>query len=217
MILAIQSYPGANPALERHYPYFKRLEANHIYVIGTETGHNWCPPDAELVICGPDRYMDGPHLPKRLIGTFEWLLHLQPQEEWLCVCEYDTLIFNRIRMEAMELAAAAHMAGHHEDYHFWHNPWILHREVAQKFIGEGTRVIEEGKCTYGSAESSPDVFFGLIMHRLGIAVNTLLWTEFSRNSLDCAGDLDRARDAFRSGIDVLHGVKTQQELEYITT
>jgi hypothetical protein len=46
-------------------------------------------------------------------------------------------------------------------------------------------------------------------------IQTNLWTEFTRNSLDCAGDLDRARFAYHSGVDVIHGVKQESELEYI--
>ncbi len=116
----------------------------------------------------------------------------------------------------MEHAIAAHCAGHHTNTRaYWHNPWVFMREAAMKFLAEGRKRVSEG-IGWNTVESSPDVFVGIVCERLGQPIQGNLWKEFSRNSLDCAGDLDRAREAKRSGIDVIHGIKTTDELRYIT-
>ena len=80
---------------------------------------------------------------------------------------------------------------------------------------EGTKIIESGDCQEGALLASPDVFFGRVCYDMEQRVQTDLWTEYTRNSLDCHGHLDEARQAYRDGIDIIHGVKTQEELDYI--
>lgn len=214
--MAIHSYPGANETLKRHWPMFWCAEADEICIIGTTDGGTWAPEGIWLHFIGANEYINAAHLPQRLVDTFAEML--KSKHTHLCVCEYDTLFFNRLRIEAMEHGAAAHLTGWHiPDYAFYHNPWLMHREVAARFVEEGRKVIAEGICGYSTQESSPDVFFGLVCHRMKQPVQGNLWTEFSRNSLDCSGDLDRAREAYRNGVDVLHGVKTGYELNYITS
>lgn len=213
LLLAIHSFPGANAALQRHWPYFERAGADDIWVIGTDNAGTWFPPEAGYREIGENKYIDAAHLPTRLVDTFAAML--QSPHSHLAIAEYDTLIFHRLRWEAMEHGAAAHLACNGQVYNCYHNPWILHREVAAKFVEEGRKVITEGLCGYGTEPSSPDCFFGLVACRMQQPVQTDLIKEFSRNSFDCEGDLDRAREAYRSGMDALHGVKKAEELEYI--
>lgn len=224
VLLAIMSYPGGNETLQRHLPYFRRQAPEWIYVISTDNDTQEKPPEtfAKRLIMR-DSYIDGDHLPLRMIETINDLL-LAP---WniLILAEYDTVFFNRIRVEAMEHAVAGHRAGGKtwgsKAEAFYHNPWIFHREAAIKFVAEGREAIKEGICgkkgpdAYGTAEASPDVFFGYVCEKLGLPVQDNLWTQYSQNSFDIPGRLEEAREAVRNGIDVVHGIKTQAELNFI--
>lgn len=217
-IMAIHVYPKGLDAMFRHWPYFEKSGADELMVIGTTDGYLHVPKGASHMRIGRDSYLDGDHLPLRLVNTFDVLL--DTEHDVLAVCEYDTVFFKPIRFDQMTEGAAAHMAGRKPwgaiGDKYYHGPWVMTLATTEKFVAEGRRVIEEGICKYGSPESSPDVFFGLVLERLQIPVQENLWVEFSRNSLDVQGDLERARLAYRSGFAVCHGIKHQQELEYIT-
>jgi hypothetical protein len=40
--------------------------------------------------------------------------------------------------------------------------------------------------------------------------------EFSRNRLDVQGDLELAREFRINGVEIIHGLKTEHELDFIT-
>jgi len=99
---------------------------------------------------------------------------------------------------------------------FYHNPWFFTVPFGTAILNEMRKIITEGHCVYGKAESSPDVFFAYACQRAGIEVKTDLMSEYSRNNLKDPTHLLEARQAYRNGIDVIHGIKTKQELEFIT-
>jgi hypothetical protein len=216
LILAIHTWPGGSEALLRHAEWFRIAKADRTVVIGTIGGNCSHPPDFEYTEIATDSYMAGRHLPQRLMDTIRWCLD-QPGCEHIVVCEYDTLFFKPIpRVEGVW----AHLAGGRtfdaKASCFYHNPWAMDRASAELLVPEMRAIIEEGHCTYGSVESSPDVFFAYACERLGLGVRSDVMTEFSRNALDCPGDLDRAREAYVNGVDVIHGVKKAIELQVIT-
>jgi hypothetical protein len=222
MLLLLQTYPGGNETLQRHWKYVPNSGTTDVWLITTEGGHCWVPAGFVSFVCGKDSYIDASHLPERLLNTLE--IGLASDHEHLLVAEYDCLFFNHIRYQAMEHAVASHRAGSStwgsKANSFYHNPWLFHREFAERFIEEGRKVISEGICTRGrgqpsTPESSPDVFFGLVCERLNQTVQDNLWSEFSQNSFDIPGTLMQAREAYRSGIDVIHGVKSKSEMEFI--
>lgn len=214
--LAILTCNRGNDALKRHWPYFLRQEADYNYVITTENTHCEVPEGGHEIKVGVDNYINGSHLPLRLINTLKHLLGTH--SEIIIVTEYDTVIFNRIKVENIRKDAAGHLAGNYaQDYGFYHNPWVFTRGSARRFADEGVKAVNEGICAEGRYESSPDVFFGIVCYRAGLQVHTDLWKEFSRNSLDRHGDKDLAKRAYRSGVDVIHGIKTKDELDFITS
>jgi hypothetical protein len=222
MLLLCQTYPGGNDTLKRHWKYFWNSGALETWVITTNDGDCWVPDGITTFKCGKDCYIDGSHLPTRLLDTLE--IGLASDYDHILVAEYDVLFFHSIRYQAMEHAVASHRAGSatwgSKARSFYHNPWLFHREFAERFIEEGRKVISEGICTRNpgepsTPESSPDVFFGLVCERLNQTVQDNLWSQFSQNSFDIPGALVQAREAYRNGIDVIHGVKTKAELDFI--
>lgn len=211
-VLAVFTCASCSPTLLRHWPFFLRQEADENIVITTTDTLCLVPDDVEVIKIGIDQYLSADHLPSRLITALAELL----QREWdiLILCEYDTVIFNRIKVEEMQGKVAAHLAGH-APWPFYHNPWVFKRKYATDFVAEGYLVIREGICGYATPASSPDVFFGLVVQRLGWFVDTTLWKEFSRNSMDCSGDLERAAQSLREDTDVIHGIKHEHELAYL--
>jgi hypothetical protein len=226
-LLAIHSYPGGNDAFARHWPFFQNQKADTIFGIGTTDGQCTWPPDINGTLnIGKNSYIDGPHLPNRMIDTVEQMLALEWQV--MILCEYDTLFLNRIKVEKMTEPLASHYAGGptwgSKASCFYHAPWIWKRDAASEFIVVGTEAIRDGICPDRqrgqppSAECSPDVFFAYVSEKMpGGSVQKNLWTEYSRNDLKDTGRLEGARKAYREGIDIIHGVKTKEELDYIVS
>lgn len=224
LLLAIHSYPGANEACHRHYQFWKNSGADSIIGIGTVQGLlpqfdnrpdlkcEW-PDGMESVEIGGNSYINGPHLPQRLIDTLKWFLSGR-QEDFICIAEYDTIFKNPIK--PLPRGLSGHMAGGKPNglacNYFLHPPWAMDRETAKRMIEGGETLIHEGEYVGGT----PDCFIGWLTERFNIPVLTGSWTEFSRNSMDCCGDLEMARNFWREGVDVIHGVKTSQELNFIT-
>ncbi len=223
VLLAIMSYPGGNATVHRHFPFFKRQGADWIYGIGTtDGGCEWPNGISGEIDVGGDRYIDGPHLPTRLLDTIETLL-LRPWRH-LCLAEYDTLFLKPIPVESVK-TVAGHFAGGptwgSKAKCFVHNPWCFARDSAIRFLGAGRGAIAGGMCPdrlpHGAStpECSPDVFLAAVCEANAIPMQFDLWSEYSRNSLDVPGHLEEARQACRDGVQVIHGVKTNEQLEYI--
>lgn len=213
-LLAIHSYPGANDTLARHWPYFLKAEADGIIGIGTRGGG--CVFPCPSVTIGNNEYMNGPNLCYRLIDTLVFMLSTKYSH--FCIAEYDTVFFSQIPKFK---GVAAHRAGgktfESPSSFFIHNPWMIDRESASKIVACGMGMLDRGACAYGTAESSPDVFLAWVCESLEIPVKFNAMKEHSQNSYDIAGSLEAARDAYRAGLDCIHGIKHAHELEFITT
>jgi hypothetical protein len=218
--LGIFTYPGGNAALARHWPYFLGQGADYNVVI-TTTEICEVPEDVRTLVVGDNRYIEGPHLPNRLLDTMATLL-LRPWSE-LILCEYDTVFFRPIDL-AQLWTVASYRAGSQtfgsKALSFYHNPWVFTRPVAIAFLARGREEIKNGLCPDrgrgqpSTPECSPDVFFGAICESLQVPVQSL-WYEYSRNDLDRPDYLDEARQAYRNGAQVIHGIKTKEQLNFI--
>lgn len=215
MLLAIHSYPGANATVKRHWPYFLAAGVDRIVGISTENGGCEWPDGIETTEIGDGKYMNGPNLPTRLVRTMQWCL--SQVEDRFCIIEYDTLFFRPIPKDWKGVAAfrAGGQTFGSKSTCFYHNPWLFDRESGEKLVAEMWKIIYEGHCGYGTPESSPDVFFGMACERADIEVQQLLY-EYSRNSFYRPEFLDEARQHIREGCHVVHGVKKEEELTYIT-
>lgn len=216
-LLAVHTYPGGSEALLRHVPFFNKAGALREVAITTEDGVCAVPEGWETQPIRKNSYMDGDHLPRRLMDTISWFL--DQHENHLVCCEYDALFLNPVkpftgiccdRTGGRTWDSAASWYGH--------NPWMLDRDSAYPLVNEMVRILAEGHCAYGTPESSPDVFFAYACERAGLPVKHDHFRLFTRNCFDVEGDLQLAREAFKSGqYDVLHGLKTQREYDFITT
>lgn len=222
MLLLIQTYPGGNETFERNWPFFLRSGAHEIWAITTEGGGCWVPEDVPEVRIGANKYIDGSHLPSRLVDTVEVALANKTSFDHILIAEYDTLILSPIRYRAMEHAVASHRAGSKTwgslSNSYYHNPWLFKREAARKFIEVGKESL--GVCTRergqpSTPESSPDVFFGYVCEKANLPVQSDLWTQYSQNSFDIPGTLEEARKARLNGVGVIHGIKSRVEYEAV--
>lgn len=213
VLLAVFTCASCSPTLLRHWEYFLNQKADNYCVITTEDKHCAIPLSVtQRVSIGIDSYILGAHLPRRMVHTIQWCLN---RDDWdtLILAEYDTVFFKPIPLEDRWNSCSAHLAGNYPEGAFYHNPWVFDRNAASLFVAHGSHrlpFIQDG-----SREASPDVFFGVVTKEAGIEV-TSPWREFSRNSMDNHGDLDLARACYRDGYEVIHGIKTKEELEYIT-
>jgi hypothetical protein len=221
LLLAVHSYHGGNAACARHWPFFARSGASKIVGVGTDDGMTVFPPGVVQWKIGPNRYIDGAHLPTRLLLTLQNMLDDTGNFSHLAIAEYDTLILGSLPLgPGMASHKAVGPLGRVKAG--YHNPWLFDRESAARFIHEGHRALLELR--RGDTECSPDMFFGWVTERMGATVDEHRWTEFSRNTIDETTEdrlggrttLAAARDLYLNGdVDVLHGIKTERALEVI--
>jgi len=226
LLLVIQSYPGANDAVNRQWPFYLNAGAYEIHGIGTtDNGCIW-PNGVKSVLIGDNKYIDGKHLPNRLLDTIEYCL--KTNFSHFCIAEYDSIFFNKIPEWT---GIAAHLAGGKtcEDESrfcgsststFIHNPWFIDRPTAEILLPIGREILQRPELSfdwwYGLPESSPDVFLAWVCQEANIKVKYDLMKEFSRNRLDVPGDLELAREFRINGVEIIHGLKTEHELNFIT-
>jgi hypothetical protein len=225
LLLVIQSYPGANDAVNRQWPFYLNAGAYEIHGIGTtDNGCIW-PNGVKSVLIGDNKYIDGKHLPNRLLDTIEYCL--KTNFSHFCIAEYDSIFFNKIPEWT---GIAAHLAGGKtcEDESrfcgsststFIHNPWFIDRPTAEILLPIGREILQRPELSFdwcGSPESSPDVFLAWVCQEANIKVKYDLMKEFSRNRLDVPGDLELAREFRINGVEIIHGLKTEHELNFIT-
>ncbi len=177
--------------------------------IGTTDGKCKWPKGMEHVEIGSNRYIDGPHLPQRLIDTMRLML-LLPYDHYVII-EWDCLFFSAMpQFTGMVGYHAGNKLPGMRATRFFHVPWGFDYDTGRKFLSKADELIKDAS----GHEASPDVFFGWVCEEAGIEV-TQPWDGFSRNSLDCAGDLDLARDHRRRGVMALHGCKSEAQLAHI--
>ena len=213
LLLAIQSYTKANPVVARHWPYYLNAGADEIHGIGTTDGGCVWPEGTVSVEIGANRYISGKHLPSRLLDTIQYCLTTDSSH--FCIIEYDVLFFSKIPEWS---GIAAHLAGfklpNSQASFFIHNPWLIDRPTAEILLEVGRQLIAK-EWPHGCVEGSPDCFLAWVCQEANVPVKFDLMKEFSRNSLDLAGSLEDARRARLDGCDIIHGVKSQKELDYI--
>lgn len=208
LLLAVHSYPGANAGVERHFPYYQKSGADNILGIGTLDGKcKW--PEGDFVNIGENLYISKDHLPRRLVDTIRLML-LMPYERF-CIIEWDCLFFSPLpEFTGMAAFHAGNRSPGMRAERYWHCPWCFDFDAGTKFVTKAEEMLGQ----VSGHECSPDVFFGWVCEAAGIEV-TEPWKGFSRNSLDCAGDVELAREARLAGVMALHGCKTRRDFDYI--
>lgn len=215
VLLAIHTYPGGAETLFRHWPYYYLSGATRIVGIGTTDKECKWPVDCEHVNIGKDGYINGPHLPQRLIDTLEWCVK-QPEDRYI-IAEYDVLFLGGVPPWT---GAMLHRTGGRphdaKASQFFHNPWCLDRPTAKRLIVELKEIIREGHCKDRWPEASPDVALGFAVDRLKLDY-TPMEHMFTRNSLEEPGALELALKAVREGATVIHGCKTQHAFDCLVS
>lgn len=209
--LAVQTFPGANHVLARHWPYFLRSGADEYFVITTTDGKCTVPQGAREMPIGVDMYCIGAHLPRRLLGTLEFML-TQTKTEFVGVCEYDVIFFKNIpklREGLTTHLAGGKLPGAHCN-RFYHSPWLMDRKTAMTVIKFGHELLATGQF-----DPSPDLFLGHVAELSGIDVDTDRLKSYSQNTIHGPVWINEARQARLDGAVCCHGVKSTEVLEKI--
>jgi hypothetical protein len=211
LLLAVQTYPGANDVLKRHWPYFLKAGAEKNFVVTTTDGGCWVPSGVEQEMIGANIYITGNHLPLRLLRTLQRMR--DEPFNWFCVAEYDVLFLKKL--PNLPSGLTAHYAGGKpEGCHcnsFYHGPYIMDRDTADTIVQAGYEIIKEKM-----ADTSPDCFIGQIVERAGIEVHTDILKSYSRNTIHGEVWTREARQAVDEGAICVHGVKSQQVFDALT-
>ncbi len=212
-ILLVHTYPKANSGVARHYPYYKNAGCDRIVGITTQGGGcQWPTPDVKEI--RPDSYINGPHLPLRLLETIAYGLSQGADE--IVIIEWDTVFFKPLPSELPKGFVMNVTGGNIPPWkstRFFHNPWCMDAETARAVLHIGFPMVASGDIEGGN----PDLFIGRITDLLPhIPVHQGVFTNYSRNSLDQPGHIEEAREAYLKGVTCVHGIKTAHELAFIT-
>jgi hypothetical protein len=212
-LLAIHSYPGANETVTRHWDNFVLSGASRIVGIGTTDGG--CRFPCESVNIGENAYMKlkGPddHLCRRLLDTVKWCL-TQPEDKFV-ICEYDTLFLRRFPdFNGINACQTGGRVNGSKANQFHHNPWAFDRITGEKLVAALEKVLPECQ---EYPDNSPDLFFGYAMEKAGIEVRCE-FKMFTRNTIEGL-DIELARAHSELGTHVIHGVKTKEAFDAITS
>lgn len=208
-VLAIQTYPGANLAAARHFPFYENAGADRIIGITTEDGGcDW--PGREDIEVGPDCYVSGDHLCRRLLETISACLESGADE--LMVAEYDTLFFRPMPPlfpDGLVMNATGGGGPEFRGLAYYHGPWCMNAVTAQKVVASGRLMLADGDIEHGW----PDRFIGRLAERFEIPAVQGFFKNYSRNCLDTPEYIAEARAAIAAGAHAVHGVKTVGQLE----
>lgn len=213
--LLIQGYPSASQRIKDLWRYYKKSGFD-IFGVDTEDGScNW-PEHIHRKAIGKNAYIEGGHLSQKLCDCVAWFLSdpIFTPYTHVCVIENDVIFLKP--PPAMDVEITSRLAGFQvlpmKALKFWHNPWWMSREIAVKFVAGAKELLAAGENELGH----PDFFFGLVCERYNLPVVDLPGA-FSQNSFDNQYSLEIGRKAVREGAWVVHGVKTLDQLKYITT
>lgn len=213
-VLCVQTYPGANETFLRHMPFYLNAGASEIIAITTDDGGCIVPSGVKEFTTGRNQYLEGRHLSKRLVDTVA--AALGHDADRIVVMEYDAIFLRAIPDDLEAGIHAVLVGGRYPGFkceRFYHCPWIFDRASAQRFVELGKEFIEAGEIEHGS----PDMFLGLVTECVDIPVHDLRVSQhsYSVNSLDIPHQRMEARQAIKDGALSVHGVKDQEQLNFI--
>lgn len=212
--LFIHSYAKANDIVQRHWSYYERSGFDIFGIGRTNTLCKW-PKSMRTKDIGLDSYINGDNLCRRLVDTFDWFITdpIFQMYSHACVIEYDS-VFIRPPPQ-IEIHVAAHLAGGRppgsKATRFFHCPWWLSREQAQRFVQHGNELLRAGEYEGGT----PDFFFARVFEDLKQRIEHLHGT-FSQNTIEKAQFQKECRTLIEAGIVwFVHGIKTPEQLKAI--
>lgn len=212
LLLAIQSHEKANTMVARHCPYYLNAGADEIHGIGTTNGNCIWPDGVASFKIGEEGYTHGDRLPRRIIDTIGHCLSTDCSH--FCIIESDAIFLKKIpHWEGM----AGHLTGGRlRDSHpsfFMHCPWFMDRPTAERLVEIGRPMLNE--VVIGRVEENTDFFLAWVTERAGIVVNFNFMKQYTQNSLNVPHQLEEAKQAIANGVEIIHGVKTQDQLDYL--
>lgn len=211
--LLIQNYHSAKERIQWMWPFWKKSGFD-LFGIDTEDKECFWPEKIPIKKIGIDAYIEGAHLPQKLIDCFRWFVEDEIFADYThcCVIENDTLVLKIPYFDSL------YAGGIHAGYKlppmlankYYHNPWWLSRNACERFVCCGQELIDEGKNECGH----PDFFFGYVMEQLEEQVTEFTGT-FSQNTILDDWQINPAREAVRAGAWAIHGVKSKSVLDAI--
>lgn len=230
LLVAIHAHAAVSDVLRRHWPYYWK-SGGDILIVGrtnkrvdypAETpGDRRCRYTEIGLECGPGGSIDN-HL-ERFLETIQRFLFLA-EYDVLAITEYDTLWFHPLAEEIAKVDPTwflrrfhaylcstekpSEKGWHHEQ--FWHQPWIMGKEMAQQIYSVGKTLLRLRLLEGGFV----DRWLGMLLHLYGIPVDQTNARTFSVNAIDTPEFMAAARKAIRErDIYFIHGVKTEAQLK----
>jgi poly(3-hydroxybutyrate) depolymerase len=130
-ILLVHVHPAAEGTTWRHFQYWQRAGYERIVGITTEGGGCYWPNNDTAVI-GPNRYIEGDHLCKRLIRTLEYGVNQGADE--IAIIEHDAVFFKAMPQDLPKGYVMNLTGGNVPPWkctRFFHNVWHMDAETAK--------------------------------------------------------------------------------------
>jgi len=207
-LLAIFAHAGTSEAVNRHWPFFKRLGADILGVGRINTVVLWPHEIEHLVNVGEQSYVNGDNLPNRFLDTLAHMLTF-PHED-LILTEWDSIFLKPLPPNPdcdFEGTLFYNVDPNFECPHYFHPYWRFTRKSAAAFIEHGRELVKRGNIEHGQK----DRFVGRVVMDLRFR-----WKAtgcFSANTIDTPELQAKARQYINDGGYFIHGVKTKEQLD----
>lgn len=212
-LLVIQSHAEAYGQMKWSWPHYNLPGWDIMGVTPEDSMHQWPPGIRHQTVLGLAGYMT-PNLVKRWIETWD-LVQRSPEYTDFCMIEPDSVFLRKPPVHPggmfTHLSGGGIVGGTFKAQKFFHTPWWADKAAAGIIVEEGRKLIAEGEFENGS----PDFFLGLISDRrpdLKIR-ETKTW---SCNGGSLGHLRESAEQAIREGAWFLHGLRTPEELRWMT-
>lgn len=216
-LVVIITHQGAQALLDRNWPWWVKGGYPLTIVEHADKPSMRIPTpfvngySVQLLRVGtdPDR------MPHRWVGRFMAIMEAcsqMPGPTDFCFIEADGIFTRPLPPHPGGLVTtlAGHKSPGFRGHNYYHTPWWMDRKTMGAVLFWGRRMLNADLDEAGFI----DRFIGLM--ELLYDLTIVPASSYSQNSLDQSHFLEQARAAIAKGAYYVHGVKTQQHLDYVT-
>lgn len=217
-LLVVLAHSGAQDCLYRHWPFWEKAECDILGVGREDTQLTWPHPNGThnfvgKIDIGKESYAAGDNHLRRFLEVLRFGVH-ETNYEAFCIIEYDCLLFNALPDWHGGGGMITTLAGGRSDgFHapsFFHTPWHMDRDTAEKMIVWGNNMLNCGLLEHGFL----DRWLGLMHALYGFEIIESAW--YSRNTIEFPDNIEEAKKAIERGAPGVHGVKSADVFRILT-
>ncbi len=204
MLLAVLTCQSATETAQRHWPSWREHFENIVFVTPIDS-KCWVPEGVQEWKAGRDYYLDrdrpDDNLPRRTIETLDKCL--MTKHDYFVIAEYDCLFFSTPKPHGKFFGTMFN--------EFIHPPWGMNRNDAARFVRAGRALLQNNLISGGWPDRHMRALYDLV------SPESIDVENYSKNTLDHPWMIEEARMAIERGAFSIHGVKTQDQFNALTS